>query len=45
MLNEQGLTIRSSGLAYGKPLTSNYKGFPLCQANEFLEPRSGSIHI
>jgi hypothetical protein len=27
------------------PLSSNYKGFPLCQANEFLEPRSGSIHV
>jgi len=24
---------------------SNYKGFPLCQANEVLEPRSGSIRI
>jgi hypothetical protein len=24
---------------------SNYKGFPLCQANEVLEPRSGSIHF
>jgi len=24
---------------------SNYKGFPICQANELLEPRSGSIHV
>jgi hypothetical protein len=29
----------------GLPPLSSYKGFPLCQANEVLEPRSGSIHI
>lgn len=26
-------------------VNSNNKGFPLCQANEVLEQRSGSIHF
>ena len=27
------------------PLSSNYKGSPICQANEFTEPQCGSIQL